>query len=61
MAESVKTKFELNDLADPDLICPCDHCEALDWWPPCDDGATSSACNHCAFAIMSYVLTNNMD
>ena len=61
MAEPIKTKFEKNDFLDPELICPCDHCEALDWWPPCDDGATSSACNHCSFAIMSYLLTHNIN
>lgn len=61
MAEPIKTKFELNDLTDPELVWPCDHCEALGSWPVCNDGATSSACNHCAFAIMSYILTHNID
>jgi len=59
--EPIKTKFEWDDLADPDLVWPCDHCGALDWWPVCNDGATSSACNHCAFAIMNYARTHNMD
>ena len=28
--EPIKTKFEWDDLADPDLVWPCDHCGALD-------------------------------
>ena len=61
MAEPIKTKFEWDNLADPNLVWPCDHCGATEWWPVCDDGATSSACNHCAFAIMNYARTHNMD
>ncbi len=59
--EPIKTEFKLDDLTDPELVWPCDHCGALDLWPVCDDGATSSACNHCALAIMNYARTHNMD
>ena len=61
MAESIKTKFEWSDLADPELVWPCDHCGAMEWWPCCDDGATSSACNHCAFNIFSSIMKNTID
>lgn len=61
MGEPIKTKFEWNDLADPDLVWPCDHCGALDLWPVCDDGATSSACNHCAFNIIDYCRNHNVE
>ena len=54
-------EFEWDDLADPQLVWPCDHCRAIEWWPVCDDGATSSACNHCAFAIMDYARNHNMN
>ncbi|MDV3429533.1 MAG: hypothetical protein LIR50_21335 [Bacillota bacterium] len=56
MAESVKMKFEWDDLKDPELVCPCDHCGAIELWPCCDDGATTSACNHCEFNIISYMM-----
>jgi hypothetical protein len=61
MAEQIKTKFEWDDLVAPDLVWPCDHCGALGKWPVCDDGATSSACNHCAFAIISYLCAHDTD
>ena len=30
MAESIKTEFKLDDLADPNLVWPCDHCGAME-------------------------------
>lgn len=59
--EPIKTKFEWDDLNDPELVWPCDHCGALEWWPVCDDGATSSACNHCAFNIIDYCRNHNVE
>ena len=38
MAEPIKTKFEWDDLEDPNLVWPCDYCEATDLWSTCDDG-----------------------
>ena len=61
MSEPIKTKFTWDDLEDPELVNPCEHCGALEWWPTCDDGATSSACNHCWFNILLYCLNHNME
>ena len=61
MAEPIKTKFGWDDFKDPKLVCPCDHCGAIEWWPCCDDGATSSACNHCAFNILSSMMRDGIE
>lgn len=49
--ESVKEKFTWNDMLDKNVINPCDYCSAINEFPLCDDGATSSACNHCMYNI----------
>jgi hypothetical protein len=54
MRESVKDKFTWDDLEDKKTFIPCDYCEAIKIFPACNDGATSSACNHCAFNIIDY-------
>lgn len=59
MPEPVKTEFEWNNLTDPDLIWPCDYCEAVKLWPVCNDGDTPSSCNHCALKIMNYMRTHS--
>ena len=59
--EPIKTKFEWDDLNDPELVWPCDYCGALDNWPVCDDGATSSACNHCWVSVVQYCLNHDTD
>lgn len=51
-AEKVKTKFNWSDREDEGTIIPCEHCEALNDYPACDDGATSSVCNHCDYNII---------
>ena len=60
MKEPVKTKFNWDDLEDPDVICPCDNCGWLEEYPTCDDGATSSACNHCMFNIINYCRSHDV-
>lgn len=47
----VKEKFTWNDMFDKNVIIPCDYCSAINEFPLCDDGATSSACNHCMYNI----------
>lgn len=54
MSEPIKTKFDWSDLEAPTTFIPCDYYQAIDVYPSCDDGATSSACNHCAFNIIDY-------
>lgn len=62
MREPIKTKFTWDDFEDPELVNPCDHCGALDgWWPTCDDGATCSACNHCAFNILCSMMKDAIE
>lgn len=58
--EEIKTVFTPDDLNDPDLINPCDYCSAIELWPRCKDGATTSACNHCRFNIVDYCWNNNI-
>lgn len=58
MREPVKTKFTWDDLDDSETFEPCKYCRAEEWWPACDDGATSSACNHCAYNIITYCRTH---
>ena len=55
MREPIKTEFTWDDLNDS--FEPCEHCGAILNYPVCDDGATSSACNHCAYNIIAYLLT----
>ena len=57
MKEPVKQDFTWEDLQD--AINPCDWCGAIDVWPLCDDDATSTACNHCAYNI--YINCANPD
>ena len=52
--EKVKEIFDSTDLDADDLINPCDYCEAVNLFPLCEDRATSSACNHCAYKIILY-------
>ena len=61
MSESIKTKITWDDFKDPKLVCPCEHCGALDWWPTCDDGAVSSACNHCVFNILCSMMKDAIE
>ena len=61
MREPIKTEFEWNDFNDTNLIYPCDYCEAIGRYPCCDDGATSSACNHCAFNILFSIMRNTIE
>lgn len=49
--EPVKNNFTWNDMFDKNVINPCDYCSAINEFPLCDDGATSSACNHCMYNI----------
>ena len=61
MREPIKTKFTWGDLNNPELVNPCDHCGALEWWDVCDDGATSSACNHYAFNILCSMMKDAIE
>lgn len=61
MTEPIKTKFTWDDFNDPKLVCPCDHCMIIERWPRCDDGVASSACNHCAFNILSSIMKNAIE
>lgn len=61
IAEKIKTKFSWGDRENEDTISPCDWCKAVDEWVCCDDGATSSACNHCDYNIILYCLSHNTD
>ena len=60
IAEKIKTKFSWSDRENEDTISPCDWCRA-DEWACCDDGATSSACNHCDYNIILYCLNHKED
>ena len=59
MREKIKTKFTWDDRESKDTISPCDWCRAVDDWDCCDDGATSSACNHGDYNIIIYCLSHN--
>ena len=54
--EPDKKNFTWNDMFDKNVINPCDYCGAVNEFPLCDDGATSSACNRCMYNI--YLHTN---
>lgn len=54
--EEVKTNFSWDDREDSKTFIPCDFCHAYDVFPLCDDGATTSACNHCDYNIILYCL-----
>ena len=56
MAETIKTHFTWDDRDDPNIVDPCEYCKASDFWPLCDDRATTSACNHCLYNIILYCL-----
>ena len=58
MREPVKIKFTWDDLDDDETFEPCQYCRADEWYPTCDDGATSAACNHCAYNIITYCRTH---
>ena len=58
--EEIKTEFKWDDLEDKDTFVPCKYCGAIEWYPPCTDGATTSACNHCAFNIIDYCRTHDV-
>ena len=60
MAEHIKTEFTWDDLDNPETFIPCEHCGAIEKYPVCNDGATSSACNHCAFNIIDYCRNHNV-
>lgn len=53
--EPVKTDFIWDDMLSGDNIIPCDYCTAINKFPLCDDGATSSACNHCEYNIYRHI------
>ena len=57
--QSVKRKFSWDDLENS--FNPCDYCRAIEVFPVCEDGATSSACNHCAFNIIDYCRNHNVE
>lgn len=61
MKEIIKNKFSWDDRKNKDTFIPCDYCEALNIFPTCNDNATSSACNHCDYNIISYCLTHNTE
>lgn len=61
MSEKVKNKFTWDDLDDTKTFIPCQYCGALAGYPVCEDGATSSACNHCAYNIVEYCRTHNVE
>ena len=56
MLESVKTKFNWDDMEKDDVFFPCEYCKAIEVFPVCDNGVTSSACNHCAFNIVGTIM-----
>ena len=58
MKEPIKTEFKLIDRENNDTFIPCKYCNALDNFPICDDGATSSACNHCDYSILLHCYCN---
>ena len=60
MREKIKESFDWDDRNDKETFCPCKYCEAVDKYPVCDDGATTSACNHCDYNIIQYCLTHNV-
>lgn len=53
--ESVKEIFTWEDMFREDNIIPCDYCTAINSFTTCDDGATSSACNHCEYNIYRHI------
>lgn len=53
--EPVKENFTWDDMFDKNKIIPCDYCDAVNRFPVCDDGATSSACNHCEYNIYRHI------
>ena len=53
--EPVKNTFVWEDMFREDNIIPCDYCNAINSFPTCDDGATSSACNHCEYNIYRHI------
>lgn len=57
--QSIKRKFSWDDLENS--FNPCDYCGAIEIFPVCEDGATSSACNHCAFNIIDYCRNHNVE
>ena len=59
MREDIINRFNWNDRENEDTFCPCDYCKAIDRFPVCNDGATSSACNHCDYNIVLYCSTHN--
>ena len=61
MSEPIKTQFTWDDLNDLEVFSPCQYCHAEEWWPTCDDGATHSGCNHCAFNIIDYCRNHNVE
>lgn len=61
MRENIKIKFNWDDREDRDTFMPCEYCKAQEIFPCCNDGATSSACNHCDYNIITYCLSHNTD
>lgn len=61
MHEKIKTDFKWEDRKNEDTIIPCNHCEALNDYPTCDDGVTSSACNYCDYNIILNCLKKKDD
>jgi hypothetical protein len=53
--EPVKEAFVWEDMFNKDNIIPCDYCTAINEFPLCNDGATSSACNHCEYNIYRHI------
>ena len=54
-AEIVKEEFVWEDMFNKDNIIPCDYCTAINEFPLCNDGATSSACNRCEYNIYRHI------
>ena len=57
--EEIKNIFNFDDREKSDTFIPCEYCAAINDYPVCNDGATSSACNHCDYNILLYCLTHN--
>ena len=59
--ENIKTKFNWDDRENKNTFIPCKYYNEDEWFPTCNDGATSSACNHCDYNIVTYCLCHNTD
>lgn len=56
--EKVKTDFNWDDREKS--FTPCEYCQAVNDFPCCNDGVTTSACNHCDYNIVVHCLEKNV-